>query len=97
VFLTAYLSLSRTPIVALILGVFVLIWISVEKKWKIVLLVLVALALPFVLQKLIRVGSLTSSNDGMGIRLVYWKAFFNHFDAISPFGNGFLSAPEFLG
>jgi O-antigen ligase len=33
----------------------------------------------------------------MGIRLVYWTAFFEHFDAISPFGKGFLSAPEFLG
>ncbi|WP_339698032.1 O-antigen ligase family protein [Algoriphagus aquimarinus] len=97
VFLIAFLSLSRTPIVALLLGVFFLIWISVEKKWKIGLLVLVAIALPFILQKVIRVDSLTSSNDGMGIRLVYWKAFFKHFDAISPLGNGFLSAPEFLG
>ena len=33
----------------------------------------------------------------MGIRLVYWKAFFQDFDKISPLGNGFLSAPEFLG
>ncbi|SFB49241.1 O-antigen ligase family protein [Algoriphagus aquimarinus] len=97
VFLIGFLSLSRTPIVALLLGVFFLIWISVEKKWKIGLLVLVALALPLILQKVIRVDSLTSSNDGMGIRLVYWKAFFQHFNAISPLGNGFLSAPEFLG
>ncbi len=97
VFLIGFLSLSRTPIVALLLGVFFLIWISVEKKWKIGLLVLVAIALPFILQKVIRVDSLTSSNDGMGIRLVYWKAFFQHFDAISPLGNGFLSAPGFLG
>ncbi|TXE14314.1 O-antigen ligase family protein [Algoriphagus aquimarinus] len=97
VFLIGFLSLSRTPIVALLLGIFFLIWISVEKKWKIGLLVLVAIALPFILQKVIRVDSLTSSNDGMGIRLVYWKAFFQHFDAISPLGNGFLSAPGFLG
>jgi len=97
VFLIAFLSLSRTPIVALLLGVFFLIWISVEKKWKIGLLVLIAISLPFILQNVIRVDSLTSSNDGMGIRLVYWKAFFQHFDAISPLGNGFLSAPGFLG
>lgn len=97
VFLIAFLSLSRTPIVALLLGVFFLIWISVEKRWKIVLVVLVAAALPFVLQKVIRVDSITQSNDGMGIRLVYWKAFFQHFDSISPLGNGFLSAPKFLG
>ena len=97
VFLVAFLSLSRTPIVALILAVFFLIWISVDKKWKIGLLILIGLSLPIVLQKVIRVDSLTSSNDGMGVRLVYWKAFFQHFDTISPLGNGFLSAPEFLG
>lgn len=96
VFLTGFLSLSRTPVVALLLGVSVLVWLSVGKKWKIGLLILVAIALPFILQKIIRVDSLTSSNDGMGIRLVYWKAFFNHFFAISPLGNGFMSAPEFL-
>lgn len=96
VFLLGFLSLSRTPIVALLIGVFFLIWISVEKKWKITLLILVLIALPFVLQKVIRVDSLTSSNDGMGIRLVYWSAFFTHFTEISPLGNGFLSAPEFL-
>ena len=96
VFVIAFLSLSRTPIVALILGIFVLVWISVDRKWKIGMLVLIAVALPFVLQKIIRVDSLTSSNDGMGIRLVYWTAFFDHFDTISPLGNGFLSAPGFL-
>lgn len=96
VFLVAFLSLSRTPIVALMLGVFLLTWFSVGKKWRIGLVILIAISLPFVLQKIIRVDSLTSSNDGMGIRLVYWTAFFEHFDAISPLGNGFLSAPEFL-
>ncbi|MEB2774822.1 O-antigen ligase family protein [Algoriphagus sp. D3-2-R+10] len=96
IFLIAFLSLSRTPIVALLLGVFFLVWISVTKKWKIALLLIVVIASPFVLQKVIRVDSLTSSNDGMGIRLVYWKAFFQHFETISPLGNGFLSAPGFL-
>lgn len=96
VFLIAFMSLSRTPIVALLIGIFLLLWFSLTKKWKIGLLVLIAIALPFVLQKVIRVDSLTSSNDGMGIRLVYWTAFFEHFNAISPLGNGFLSAPEFL-
>ncbi|MEB2779497.1 O-antigen ligase family protein [Algoriphagus sp. C2-6-M1] len=97
VFLIAFLSLSRTPIVALLLGVFFLVWMSVTKKWKIALLLILVIALPFVLQNVIRVDSLTSSNDGMGIRLVYWKAFFQHFDMISPLGNGFMSAPAFLG
>ncbi|UZD22010.1 O-antigen ligase family protein [Algoriphagus halophytocola] len=96
VFLVAFLSLSRTPIVALLIGVFLLIWFSVDKKWKIGLVILIAISLPFVLQNVLRVDSLTSSNDGMGIRLVYWKAFFEHFETISPLGNGFLSAPDFL-
>lgn len=97
IFLIGFLSLSRTPIVALLLAVFALIWMSVGRKWKIGLVIVVSAALPFVLQYVIRVDSLTSSSDGMGIRLVYWKAFFGHFSAISPLGNGFLSAPEFLG
>lgn len=97
VFLIAFLSLSRTPIVALLLGVCFLIWVSAAKRWKIALMVLMVIALPFLLQKVVRIDSLTSSDDGMGIRLVYWTAFFEHFDAISPFGNGFMSAPEFLG
>ena len=96
VFLVAFLSLSRTPIVALMLGVFLLIWFSVDRKWKIGIVIIVALATPSVLQNVIRLDSITSSNDGMGIRLVYWKAFFQHFGTISPLGNGFLSAPEFL-
>lgn len=96
VFLIAFLSLSRTPIVALLIGLFLLLWVSLDKKWRIALVILLAIALPIVLQKVIRVDSLTSSNDGIGIRLVYWKAFFEHFDSISPLGNGFLSAPEFL-
>ncbi len=96
VFVIAFLSLSRTPLVALFIGVFFLIWISVSRKWKIVAIVLVVLSLPLVLQKLIRIDSLTSSNDGMGIRITYWKAFFQHFREISPLGNGFGSTPEFL-
>ena len=96
VFLISFLSLSRTPIVALLIGILLLLWFVLNKKWKIVLLVVLCIALPFVLQKVIRLDSLTSSNDGMGIRLVYWKAFFQHFNTISPLGNGFLSAPDFL-
>ena len=96
VFLIAFLSLSRTPLVALFIGVFFLFWISVSKKWKILAFVLVVLSLPLVLQKFIRIDSLTSSNDGMGIRITYWKAFFQHFGEISPLGNGFGSTPDFL-
>ncbi len=97
IFLLAYLSLSRTPIVALLIGVFLLIWISSRTRWRIILIFFMGLTLPILLEKLIRIGDLTATNDGMGIRLVYWRAFFESFTAISPLGNGFMSAPEFLG
>lgn len=96
IFLLAYMSLSRTPIVALLLGVFFLLWISSSLKWRLIVVVFMGLTLPFVLQKIIRVDNLTASNDGMGVRLVYWEAFFQNFTEISPLGNGFMSAPEFL-
>jgi hypothetical protein len=57
----------------------------------------VGVSLPFLLEKFIRVDQFSSSRDGMGVRLVYWRSFFENFTAISPFGNGFMSAPEFLG
>ncbi|MEX2593382.1 MAG: O-antigen ligase family protein [Anditalea sp.] len=97
IFLLAYLSLSRTPVVALLIGVFILVWISSNARWRIILVFFISVSLPFLLEKLIRVEQFTSSRDGMGVRLVYWRAFFEHFTAISPLGNGFLSAPEFLG
>src|SRR5690606_19588360 len=56
IFLLAFFSLSRTPIVALIIAVFFLIWISSGKLWRIALVVILAAGLPFVLEKLIRVG-----------------------------------------
>jgi hypothetical protein len=96
IFGLAFFSLSRTPLIALLIGVFLLIWMIASKKWRIVLIIGVLICLPFLLDKIIRIDNLTSSNDGMGIRLVYWKAFFQHFTEISPLGNGFLSAPEFL-
>lgn len=96
VFLLSYLSMSRTPIVALLIGAFLLVWLSSGTRWRIILLFAMGLTLPFILEKLIRIDHLTASNDGMGIRLVYWKAFFNNFSAISPLGNGFMQAPAFL-
>ncbi len=96
IFALGYLSLSRTPIIALLIGVLFLFWNVANKRWRVVFLIGCMLCLPFLLQKVIRVDNITSSNDGMGIRLVYWKAFFTNFSEISPLGNGFLSAPEFL-
>lgn len=96
VFLVAFLSLSRTPMVALLIGVFALIWMILDRKWRIILLVFLAVVLPFFLIKVVRIDSITSSNDGMGIRLVYWTAFFNHFSKLSIWGGGFLEAERFL-
>ncbi|QDH81109.1 O-antigen ligase family protein [Echinicola soli] len=96
IFLLAYLSLSRTPIVALLIGCGYLLWTVLSKKHRIVMLVALAVLVPIVLQKVIRVDELTASNDGMGVRLVYWQAFFSHIADISPWGNGFMKAPSFL-
>lgn len=96
VFLVAFLSLSRTPMVALLIGVSALAWMILEQKWRIALLITLAIALPFFLSKVVRIDSITSSNDGMGIRLVYWTAFFSHFSDLSVWGGGFLEAERFL-
>lgn len=96
IFLLAWLSLSRTPLVALLLGVFCLLWAASAIRVRVALALLTALALPFVAQKVIRIDTITASNDGMGVRLVYWKSFFRHFQDISPLGNGFMSGKDFL-
>src|SRR5690606_22481384 len=96
ILLLAFLSLSRTPIVALLIGLIFLFWISSGKIGRLALVICAGLGVPFLLEKFIRVGNLTATNDGMGIRLVYWKAFFENFPAISTFGIGFTRSPEFL-
>ena len=96
VFLIAFLSLSRTPMVALLIGIFALSWMILDRKWRIALLVAMAIALPFFLTQVVRIDSITSSNDGMGIRLVYWTAFVQHFSDLSIWGGGFLEAGRFL-
>ncbi|GAA0880450.1 hypothetical protein GCM10009119_34200 [Algoriphagus jejuensis] len=96
IFLIAFLSLSRTPMVALLIGIFALSWMILERKWRIALLLVLAIALPFFLTQVVRIDSITSSNDGMGIRLVYWSAFFSHFSDLSIWGGGFLEAGRFL-
>ncbi|AWW29642.1 O-antigen ligase domain-containing protein [Echinicola strongylocentroti] len=96
VFLLAYLSLSRTPIVALLIGCGYLLWAVLSKKYRIIMVLILVAAIPIILQKVIRVDQLTASNDGMGVRLVYWQAFFSHFSEISIWGNGFMKAPSFL-
>lgn len=92
----AYLSLSRTPVVALLIGIFFLLWFFSKRPIKIGLFVTICALLPFIARKLVRIENITASNDGMGVRITYWKAFFEHFNSISPFGNGFLKGGDFL-
>ncbi|WP_084163807.1 O-antigen ligase family protein [Olivibacter sitiensis] len=94
--LLAFLSLSRTPIVALLIGVFLLGCFYLPKKARLILIVLMALAVPVVVVKLLRVDSITASNDGMGVRLTYWRAFFSHWNEISIWGNGLNAGGPFL-
>jgi hypothetical protein len=46
--------------------------------------------------RLLRFDSLLDSGDGMGIRIIYWLTFFQHFTEISIFGRGFMSGRNFL-
>lgn len=94
--LLAWLSLSRTPMVALLMGVGFLVWLAATVRWRVALGILAALSLPVVALRVVRIEKITASNDGMGVRLTYWKAFFEHFSAISPLGNGFMSGGDFL-
>ncbi|WP_194776389.1 O-antigen ligase family protein [Pararhodonellum marinum] len=96
IFLLAYLSMSRTPIVALMIGCGYLVWITANKWIRVAMAVCVMASIPLLLQKIIRVEQITASNDGMGIRLVYWKAFFSNFTEIPFWGIGFEKAPEFI-
>ena len=96
VLLLAWLSLSRTPMVALLMGLGFLVWLAANLRWRVVLGVLLVLALPVVALRVVRIENITASNDGMGVRLTYWQAFFEYFSVISPLGNGFMSGGDFL-
>lgn len=96
VLVLAWLSLSRTPMVALLMGVGFLVWLASTVRWRVVLGVVAVLALPVIAQRVVRIENITASNDGMGVRITYWKAFFEHFTAIPPWGNGFMGGGGFL-
>ncbi|MEH6307402.1 O-antigen ligase family protein [Olivibacter sp. CPCC 100613] len=96
IFSLAFLSLSRTPIVALLIGVFLIFWFFANKTVRIALFAFLCVLAPYLFIKVLRVDTLTASNDGMGVRITYWKAFFQHFREIQPWGNGFLKGGDFL-
>lgn len=96
VLLCAFLSNSRTPMVALVLGLVYVLYKHLRAGRRVVLILAVLALSPFMLMRLIRVDSLLDTNDGMGIRLIYWSTFWDHFKELSLWGSGFLSAHGFL-
>jgi len=93
----AYLTASRTPIVALIIGVIALVFAQQGRKFLKFFTVVAAIAAsPFVLVQLLRIDNTNEMSDGFAIRLVYWATFFQNFDRISIWGNGFVSGKPFL-
>ncbi len=92
----SYLSLSRTPIAIISIGLFYVLFTKAKFFQKASLITICLIGLPFVLNKVIRIDNFTELNDGMGIRILYWTTFFNNLNHISPFGNGFLAAGSFL-
>jgi len=65
-------------------------------RGKIALTAIVFAITPYFLFKLLRVDSLMSPSDGMGVRIIYWSTFFSHFKTLSMLGSGFMSAQPFL-
>ncbi|EGM1787266.1 O-antigen ligase family protein [Salmonella enterica subsp. enterica] len=99
---TGFLSMSRTP-VAFFLAALSLYKISFSRgvlmKISSVFFVLIifAIASPYIIEYL-RISSINQGelSDGMSIRLLYWTAVMSNTDVIGMFGNGLLSAREFL-
>lgn len=96
VLLSAFLSNSRTPMVALFIGIAFVIFRRSRLSGKILLVLIVSGIAPFFLVTLIRFDSLFSSSDGMGVRLVYWSTFLTHLKTLPMLGSGFMSAEPFL-
>ncbi len=93
----AYLTASRTPLVALIAGLIALVFAQQGRRMLKICTIIVTLAgSPFVLVQLLRIDDTKQMNDGFAIRLIYWAAFFQHFDRISIWGNGLVSGKPFL-
>lgn len=99
---TGFLSMSRTP-VAFFLAALALYKISFSRgiSMKILsvffVLITFAIASPYIIEYL-RISSINQGelSDGMSIRILYWTAVMSNTDVIGMFGNGLLSAREFL-
>lgn len=96
VFLCALLSASRTPMVALFIGIVYVLYRKFKFGGRIVLALSILASLPFALARVLRFDSLLDPHDGMGVRIIYWSTFIERFPHLSIFGSGFMSADRFL-
>ncbi|HDN6712442.1 TPA: O-antigen ligase family protein, partial [Salmonella enterica subsp. enterica serovar Anatum] len=102
VLITGFLSMSRTP-VAFLIAILALYKITssrgVAMKMVAAFFVITALAIasPYIFDYL-RLSSINQGqlSDGMSIRILYWIAVISNTDVIGLFGNGLLSARDFL-
>jgi hypothetical protein len=97
VLLCAFLSGSRTPMAALFIGICYVLYRTSRIKGRLALGTFVAVISPFALLRLIRIDTIFEPSDGMGVRIIYWSTFIQHFRTLSAFGSGFMSAHKFLG
>lgn len=102
VLVTGFLSMSRTP-VAFFVAILALYKISSSRGvvMKIgaafFVISVLAIASPYIVDYL-RISSINQGqlSDGMSIRILYWITVISNTDVIGMFGNGLLSARDFL-
>lgn len=101
--LTSALTLSRTSLLLALLTFSVLIFFKIKPylRYLVISPILVVVG-AFILPKLavlMRLNSIANVNmdDGMGIRIMFWTAFFQRVHELPLIGSGILSASQFLG
>ncbi|HDC4344243.1 TPA: O-antigen ligase family protein [Klebsiella quasipneumoniae] len=101
--LCSAMTLSRTSLLLSFLTFFLLVFLIIKPIYRyyiIIPLVILGGIIAFPkLAELVRLDSITnvSRDDGMGIRILFWTAFFSRISDVSFWGNGLLSASDFLG
>lgn len=97
------LTLSRTSVILSALTFLALYFYSIKSIFRYIIFIpslAVLLVMVFSdISSFIRLDSVKAGNadDGMAVRILYWKSFFNNLEHVSPFGNGLLGAIKFLG
>ncbi|HCB1497650.1 O-antigen ligase-like membrane protein [Klebsiella oxytoca] len=97
------LTLSRTSLLLSALTFLLLVFFTIKPIYRYYLILplifIIGIAAFPMIASLVRLDSITnvSRDDGMGIRVLYWSAFFSRLPDISIWGEGLLSAGDFLG